>query len=492
MSLPSFRWLLYSLIFCILFLAASPSMRAAEENTPKVWGPQYTFKFTDTVLDVAYIPESKTIMSHYLVAAGSAGLLSVDASEPNSPISFNTNGTALDLYVSQPYVFVAAGNRGVQIVNLEDPFNAQQIDTPGYALDVFAQYPLVFVADGSAGLTILDYSLESPEIIQTFDTPGYAHAVEVHDGYAYIADGQAGMVIVNLTDPGNATHMGSCGAIGTCGDPTQFKDLTVRDNIAYVADGDGSLQIFDVSNKSNPVILDWIDLDGVLDSILLHNDTIFVTAGDDGLWEVEWEDHENLTLVSHSLLPGQARGLAMLDSGHLLVAAEEAGLLVLEKMPDSDGDGTGDPLDAYPDHPWYSRDSDFDGFPDEVNKGAHATSDHAMLDFIRVDDLPDERDASLDTDRDGFPDEYNFEGLKSNLRLDDFPDDPAASKDSDGDGYPDEWNEGYHQKDSTTGLELDVNAGNANFAKTVDIVVLVVLFGALVGMVIAVRGYGRP
>ncbi len=90
-------------------------------------------------------------------------------------------------------------------------------------------------------------------------------------------------------------------------------------------------------------------------------------------------------------------------------------------LPDTDGDGVVDPLDAFPTDPAASVDTDGDGMPDDWNPGV----------------TPEEIAAS-------------------SLTLDAFPLDPVASVDADGDGFPEAWNPGRTAADSTTGLVLDV------------------------------------
>jgi len=114
---------------------------------------------------------------------------------------------------------------------------------------------------------------------------------------------------------------------------------------------------------------------------------------------------------------------------------------VLHEDKDTDGDGVGDNLDAFPNDRNETSDRDDDGVGDNSDK------------------FPDDPAASIDIDGDGWPDKWN-EGMTeedsiTRLHLDAFPYDPVASMDTDGDDWPDKWNEGKTQSDSTTGLHLD-------------------------------------
>jgi len=166
--------------------------------------------------------------------------------------------------------------------------------------------------------------------------------------------------------------------------------------------------------------------------------------------------------------------------------------IVTKRMKDSDGDGSPDKYDDFPQDPAASYDRDGDGYPEDWNKGC---SGNDTTTGLHLDRFPYEEEASLDSDLDGYPDCWNpgFEDGDSrslkrdkftsdpsaaidsdddgspnfwlegkgqndsteNLHLDAFPDDPAASVDSDGDGYPDEWNPGMGPDSSVDGLILD-------------------------------------
>lgn len=125
---------------------------------------------------------------------------------------------------------------------------------------------------------------------------------------------------------------------------------------------------------------------------------------------------------------------------------------------DFDGDDVLDKLDAFPDDPAASVDTDGDGYPDEWNEGMSADNSTSTP-KLYIDAFPNDPSASLDTDADGYPDEWNDGKSQmdstTGLYLDAFPYDPAASIDTDGDRYPDRWNEGMTELDSTTGLKLD-------------------------------------
>ncbi|WP_339074507.1 GLUG motif-containing protein [Teredinibacter turnerae] len=100
---------------------------------------------------------------------------------------------------------------------------------------------------------------------------------------------------------------------------------------------------------------------------------------------------------------------------------------------DSDGDGSLDSDDAYPNNPAASRDSDGDGAPDRWNLYCDAQCRDAS--GLTLDQFPVTTAAVEDTDLDGLPDAWTSGcdtscQSASRLTLDDFP------NDSDNDGIP--------------------------------------------------------
>lgn len=138
---------------------------------------------------------------------------------------------------------------------------------------------------------------------------------------------------------------------------------------------------------------------------------------------------------------------------------------------DMDGDGQGDNSDMFPKDPNEWSDLDKDGVGDNSDVFPRDTNEWSDLDGDGCGDNQDRfpRDPNewSDIDNDGvgdfedrFPEDPNewsdLDGDDVGDNSDAFPNDPAASVDTDGDGYPDRWNPGRSEKDSTTGLKLDM------------------------------------
>lgn len=84
-------------------------------------------------------------------------------------------------------------------------------DTPGSANDVYVSGDYAYVADWDSGLQIIDISNPaSPVPVGSYDTPGSALDVYVLGNYAYVADGwNSGLLIIDVSDPASPVFVGS-------------------------------------------------------------------------------------------------------------------------------------------------------------------------------------------------------------------------------------------------------------------------------------------
>jgi hypothetical protein len=100
------------------------------------------------------------------VADGSAGVATVDVSEPGSPVLLEHTplvGGATEVTAGDGLLFAAAGAAGVHVLRLDDshgPALAATIDTPGSAVDVAYDGGLIHVADWN---DVRTYDVTTPE-----------------------------------------------------------------------------------------------------------------------------------------------------------------------------------------------------------------------------------------------------------------------------------------------------------------------------------------
>jgi hypothetical protein len=194
------------------------------------------------------------------VAAGAAGLVVVDATNPASPqivatLQLDTRGNANDVRVVGNLAYVADGAAGLQIVDVSNraaPRLVGSLDTPGEANDVIVSGNLAFIADGPSGLQIINVADPTKlTLVRTVPTPGTARGVDVAGSIVVVADDfpQPGLRVIDVSNPVLAAIVGS---VPINGQPT---DVSLGSGFAYVAAYTGGVSIVDVRQPATPTVV---------------------------------------------------------------------------------------------------------------------------------------------------------------------------------------------------------------------------------------------
>ena len=146
---------------------------------------------------------------------------------------------------------------------------------------------------------------------------------------------------------------------------------------------------------------------------------------------------------------------------------------------DSDGDGVGDNADAFPNNSGETHDSDFDGvgdnadaFPDDASETSDSDGDGVG---DNSDAFPNNSNESMDSDGDGVGDTIDALPFDANETVDsdsdgvgdnsdEFPDDSNESMDSDSDGVGDNADDFPNDADETLDSDGDGVGDNAQLA----------------------------
>ncbi|HEX4966361.1 MAG TPA: Ig-like domain-containing protein [Thermoanaerobaculia bacterium] len=227
------------------------------------------------------------------VASGGAGLVVVDATDPQAPAIAATlalPGNANGVKVAGGYAYVAAGSAGLIVVDVRNPRSpavAGRIDTPGNATDLVVRDGRAYVADGTAGLFIADVSdPAAPRALSSFALAGIARGIDTDGLLAVVAADAGGLEVIDVSDPAAPFLISST---STRPDGTSHAAAVVlRGRYAYVADGAsfnlGGLRTVDLLDPATPVVVgassDAFSLTSlVLDGpIALAADVYFVNA----------------------------------------------------------------------------------------------------------------------------------------------------------------------------------------------------------------------
>jgi hypothetical protein len=235
------------------------------------------------VLGVAAVPGT----GRALLAAGEAGLLVADVSDPSHPsivAAAETPGEAQAVAFEAGLAYVADGSQGLAVVDLEGasgPALIGSLDTPGTARGITLAGRTAYVADDFRGVAIVDVTDPSaPVLLSRYDTPGRAYGVAVGGGYAFVADLNRGVPILDVSQPASPR------LVTTIGTPGAASGVALIGSRLLVADGFAGVLEFDVSDPRAPVRTGTYDTPGIataLSASLSAVGTVLVADGPRGV-----------------------------------------------------------------------------------------------------------------------------------------------------------------------------------------------------------------
>ncbi|MGA1875712.1 MAG: MopE-related protein [bacterium] len=231
------------------------------------------------------------------------------------------------LYVVGDYAYLAAGEAGLLILDISDPEHPMikgSFDTPGEAQAVYVRGDYAFLADWDEGLEIIDVSdPENPVLKKNYDLEGLAHSLSIDGNYAYIAAGYDGLQIIDITDPNNPSSKGSFGSSDSS------NHVHVQGEYAYVADEDAGLQIIDVHDPSKPILKGSYDTAGVAWHVQVSGDYAYVADLSGGLQIIDIRDPNCPNLAGRFNTPGMAYEVQV-TGNYAYVADYGCGLHVID------------------------------------------------------------------------------------------------------------------------------------------------------------------
>ncbi|MFZ2978592.1 MAG: hypothetical protein WA057_02900, partial [Candidatus Magasanikiibacteriota bacterium] len=289
--------------------------------------------------------------------------------DPTLEGSFNTTGTAYDVYVSGKYAYVADGNQGMRIIDVNNPATPVEVgsyDTGGniqsvviggsyayvsdmlkiHAIDIsnpssstLFKSSVVFAANDVFISGKVVYAL-SPilNLLWGFDVSPelefYEHMTEkifpvapndfyVSGQYAYVADGDAGLYIADISDLNTTSTVGNCTVTGTA------NSVFVSGKYAYVAAGSAGLVVVDVSDPYSPTSTGLsYNTDDDAKDVFISGKYAYVADGD-GLVVIDISDVNNLSLVGSYNTTGTAYSV-FVSGKYAYVADGTEGLVIID------------------------------------------------------------------------------------------------------------------------------------------------------------------
>lgn len=234
--------------------------------------------------------EGLALMGKYVyLADGSYGLRVIDVSNPVSP---KETGAALsvnyvyDAVASGNYIYAAAGESGLIVLDVKDPsqpVQVSQLEFSGNAYEVALSGNNVFIADAWAGVQVVDISTpQKPVLVATAATGGWSLGVAVFGKKLVSANGAQGSDVFDISDPANPKLLSSYLKEKNESD-TNVRRVFIDNDTAYVADTLNGLRILDISHPK--LYITQIGLFNQLSyarRLVLKGDYIYLAAGNEG------------------------------------------------------------------------------------------------------------------------------------------------------------------------------------------------------------------
>ena len=297
--------------------------------------------------------------SYAYLTAGVGGLKVLDISEPMDPKKIGEMGANEDfiakgpIAVSGDFAFLGGKSNAapdlhmanvgntLQVVDIGSPENPQLVDNIEFkrnirSITVKGNY--CYVAAGHDGLHILDISTPSaPVELAHFETQDYAGGIAVDGNYAYLALDESGLKVLDVGNPKNPSE------IAHVDTKNSAKAITVSGSNAYLIDRtgtEGGLQVLDLNNPASPEKRGFISTDDHTQDVTVSGSYAYVADSDDGMMVVNVDDPDNLQEVdrldTRTSFHAEARDLAIASDSYVYIAADVAGLQVVDRSNPTD------------------------------------------------------------------------------------------------------------------------------------------------------------
>jgi hypothetical protein len=132
-----------------------------------------------------------------------------------------------------------------------------------------------YLAGYQGGFYIADR--RSGNILSATDTPGQALAVAVNNDYAYIADRECGLQVIDISDKSNPSLLEEASYDINYG---YAQEIDISGNYLAIAWGGSGVFLFDISNPAKPVYMDSIDDEeiGYTYDVEFYKDKLYVAT----------------------------------------------------------------------------------------------------------------------------------------------------------------------------------------------------------------------
>jgi hypothetical protein len=226
---------------------------------------------------------------HAYLAAGTAGLVSINVSDPVHPQESGSNASApqaQDIVISGAFAYVADGSNGIRVFDIRIPTNPVLLSTfatNGATRQLWLSGKYVYVACGTSGLQIIDVSDPmNPRLAGSFAMAGGASNVGVWENHAYVANNATdALYVVDVSNPASPAERA---VISThyC-----YGDLGFSGHFMFVPNTFYGLTVYDISVPAVPVLIENHAELASANEVIVHENRVYVVNRDAGFYAFE-------------------------------------------------------------------------------------------------------------------------------------------------------------------------------------------------------------
>ncbi|MBF8277179.1 MAG: repeat-containing protein [Candidatus Brocadiaceae bacterium] len=210
------------------------------------------------------------------------GLQVIDVAKPQTLVSYDTLGEAIDVAVVGATAYVVVPWSGLRVIDVSTPSKPKLLgsyDTPGITGGVTVVGTMAYLVHPD-GLRVIDVSTPSkPKLRGDSHRVTDAWNVAVVGTTAYVAGGKFGLQVIDVSKPSKPKYLSSYSSNAVY--------VVVVGTTAYVADVGSGLQVIDVSTPSKPQLLGSYDIPGGAYGVAVEGTTAYVVVPRRGLWVID-------------------------------------------------------------------------------------------------------------------------------------------------------------------------------------------------------------
>ena len=280
-------------------------------------------------------PSFAVVQDNWLyISLGVAGLGVYDVTNPLDPefhLNWNTfggNANGLTLMANGEYLCLADYNNGTHVLDLTFPNIPSWVATildPGLmAVDVGAENDYALTSYIDHGIRSFNSDGDTLDFLETgFFTRG----IETTDSYTYICRGDSGLKVVR-SDPPTSLILEN-----DIFEPGRPNNHVKNGDYVYVASVQDGLQVLNVSDVTNPILIESIPSGASTHSLVMHTEEnyLFVTDVYSGIYIFDTTDPSLPELISTaSTDPDTGSHMISYYNDHVYVAISKSGFNIFD------------------------------------------------------------------------------------------------------------------------------------------------------------------